>query len=179
MKRSYQARLAQKKARFNKQLRRNKLAVPGVHEFVIVLDHLKTNFNIGKIFRSAESFGAHEIHLIGIDYFDPDPGKGTLKHVPVHFHDNFQDCHNALAGRDYHFYRLDPAAEKSLVTAPLPVRSAFVFGHEEFGFSFKQADYPEMTGLVIPQFGKTDSLNVAVAASLVMYEYVRSHATEP
>ncbi|MGD8678339.1 MAG: hypothetical protein PVG16_05000, partial [Chromatiales bacterium] len=49
--------------RYEKQRRLNMLAKPGPHEMIIVLDNLKAGFNVPKIFRSAESFGAHEIHL--------------------------------------------------------------------------------------------------------------------
>ena len=43
--------------RFRKQKRLNSMASPGRHDFIIVLDHLKPAFNIGKIFRSADAFG--------------------------------------------------------------------------------------------------------------------------
>ena len=44
--------------RYTKQRQRNLLAEPGVHDFVLVLDHMKAGFNVAKIFRSAEAFGA-------------------------------------------------------------------------------------------------------------------------
>jgi tRNA G18 (ribose-2'-O)-methylase SpoU len=67
--------------RFEKQKRANLLADPGVHEFVVVLDGLKAGFNIGKIFRSADAFGAFEVHVIGTSFFDPAPAKGSFKYV--------------------------------------------------------------------------------------------------
>ena len=65
--------------RFRKQKRINMMASPGRHEFIIVLDHLKPAFNIGKIFRSADAFGAAEVHLIATIFFDPAPAKGSFK----------------------------------------------------------------------------------------------------
>jgi tRNA G18 (ribose-2'-O)-methylase SpoU len=56
------------------------------------------------------------------------------------------------------------------------VRSAFIFGHEEYGLSFDPGAYPGLAALSIPQCGRTESLNVSVAASVVMYEYLRQHA---
>ena len=48
------------KRRFRRQRNKNYLAKPGSHECVIVLDHLKPTYNIGKIFRSADAFGARQ-----------------------------------------------------------------------------------------------------------------------
>ena len=162
--------------RYNKERQRNLLARPGAHEFVLVLDQLKPGFNVGKIFRSAEAFGARAVHLVNIGPFDPAPAKGSFRKVPAVFHENFADCHADLTGQDYRFFLLDPEGVASLCATELPPKSAFVLGHEEFGCSFELQDYPEMQRLTIPQFGSVQSLNVSIAASLVMYEYVRQQA---
>ena len=57
--------------RYAKEKQRNLLAKPGPKSFIIVLDNLKSSFNVPKIFRSAEAFGCHAIHLINIEPFDP------------------------------------------------------------------------------------------------------------
>jgi tRNA G18 (ribose-2'-O)-methylase SpoU len=163
-------------ARYERHRRRNALARPGVHELVIVLDHLKAGFNVPKVLRSADAFGVHEVHLIAIGPFDPAPAKGGLKHVPARFYDDFAASYADLAGRGYTLFVLDPAAEQALFEADLPDRSAFVLGHEEHGVSFDPADYPDLRALRIPQFGQVQSLNVSVAASIVMYEYARRRA---
>jgi tRNA G18 (ribose-2'-O)-methylase SpoU len=161
--------------RYEKQRRQNMLAKPGLHSMIIVLDHLKAGFNVPKIFRSAESFGAQEIHLINIPPFDPAPAKGGFRKVPARFHDNFADCYRELDGRGYRFFRLEPGCSNRLDQAVLPEKSAFVLGHEELGFSFDTRDFA-MDCLKIRQFGETESLNVSIAASIVMYEYVCQHA---
>ncbi len=164
--------------RFERQRRHNLMATPGLHPFIVVLDHLKPRFNIGKIFRSADAFGASEVHLIGIDFFDPAPGMGSFKWVPATFFDNFDACYAHLQERQYNLFMLDPSAKNSLINTALPARSAFVFGHEEYGFSFAPENYPLLSPVAVPQFGKVQSLNVSVAASLVMYEYIRQHAEQ-
>lgn len=161
--------------RYLKERQRNVLARPGAHDFVILLDHLKAGYNVAKILRSAEAFGAREVHLVGIGPFDPAPAKGALRKVPTRFHDDFAACCRELLARGYTLFVLDPAGETTLPRAELPAQSAFVFGHEEFGTSFERSDYPEIRSLAIPQFGDMQSLNVAVAASIVMYEYLRQH----
>jgi tRNA G18 (ribose-2'-O)-methylase SpoU len=72
----------------------------------------------------------------------------------------------------------EPAESAALPTLDFPRKSAFIFGHEEFGICFQKADFPDVRSVMIPQFGRVQSLNVSVAASIVMYEYVRQHVTE-
>jgi tRNA G18 (ribose-2'-O)-methylase SpoU len=165
----------QAERRFHKHKRLNRLAQHGNHEFIVVLDHLKPNYNIGKIFRSADVFGAREVHLIGIDFFDPAPAMGAFKWVPARFHSDFRGCYDALLASGYTLYTLEPGRGRPLNHTRLPTQSAFVSGHEEYGLSFDPADYPRLKALTIPQCGLTQSLNVSVAASVVMYEYLRQH----
>lgn len=164
--------------RYEKHRRKNLTAEPGRHQFALVLDNLKAGFNVPKIFRSADAFGAAEVHLINIGQFDPAPAKGGFKHVPAKWHDNFAHCYRNLSDKGYRFFTLEPQADSTLFDIALPERCAFVLGHEEMGISFDLNDYPNINAISIPQFGKVQSLNVAVAASLVMYEYVRQHREE-
>ena len=160
-------------ARYHKECRKNIFAKPGPHELVLVLDQLKAGFNVPKIFRSAEAFGVAAIHLINIGPFDPAPAKGSVRKVPAVFHEDFDACYQLLADQRYHFFQLRADTETPLFKVDFPARSAFVFGHEEFGFSFNQDSYAEMKPLAIPQFGSIHCLNVSIAATIAMYEYVR------
>lgn len=160
--------------RYRKHLRQNLLAKPGVHEMILVLDNLKAGFNVAKIFRSAEALGASEVQLVGIGPFDPAPAKGGFKRVPARFFDDFSAAHEDLHARGYSIFALEPDPGcRDLPATPLPLRSAFVIGHEEFGISFRRSEFAGLRCLSIPHFGATQSLNVSVAASIVMYEYVR------
>lgn len=167
--------LAQK--RFRRQRNKNMLASPGIHDCIIVLDGLKPTFNIGKIFRSAEAFGAREIHLIDIDFFDPAPGMGAFKWVPAKFYRDFYPCYLELIKNNYTPFILEPGKGEPIMRSQLPLKSAFIFGHEEFGISFEPDLFPDIQRLTIPQYGKSESLNVSVAASIILYEYVRQHGT--
>ncbi len=161
--------------RYQKQRQRNILAEPGEHDFIIVLDHLKAGFNIPKIFRSAEAMGANAVHLVGIGPFDPAPAKGSFKKVPARFHDEFDSCYRELTQAGYQLFTLEPEGDSSLLQMQLPQKSAFILGHEEFGISFEREEYPDIHSISIPQFGDVESLNVSIAASIMMFEYVRQH----
>jgi len=160
---------------YDRQRLLNKLAVAGPHAGIVILDHLKPQFNVGKIFRSADAFGMQEIHLIGIDYFDPGPARGSFKWVPAHYHSDFASCHQILRRRGYRLFATGPEAGETLGCCCMPAKSAFVFGNEGVGLSFDPGGYADIQLIRIPQFGRVQSLNVSVAASLVMYEYVRQH----
>ncbi|WP_036683039.1 TrmH family RNA methyltransferase [Pelobacter seleniigenes] len=164
--------------RYEKERRKNILARPGHHEFVLILDQLKPGFNVPKIFRSAEAFGAAAVHLINIGPFDPAPAKGSFRKVPALFHEDFAKCHQLLSQQGYSFFQLNPAAGENLCNIPLPAKSAFILGHEEFGCSFDPASYPDIRSIAIPQFGTVQSLNVSIASSIVMYEYVSQRLRE-
>lgn len=164
--------------RYRKERQRNILAKPGTHEFVIVLDGLKPGYNVAKIFRGAEAFGARAVHLINIGPFDPAPAKGSFRKVPAHFHDSAPSCLEELARQGYALFLLDPSAGQPLMEAEMPRQSAFIFGHEEFGTGFDSSAFPQLRTLAIPQFGQVQSLNVSIAAAVVMYEYVRRYTPE-
>lgn len=166
----------QTQLRYEKDRVRNILAKPGKHDAVLILDHLKSGYNVPKIFRSAEAFGVREIHLINIDPFDPAPAKGAFRKVPARFHENFAECYSELSAQGYAFFTLETACANSLISMPLPKKSAFIFGNEGLGICFDKTQYPEIQCLAIPQYGITESLNVSIAASIVLYEYIRQYA---
>jgi len=161
--------------RYAKERQRNAAAIPGEHQFILVLDHLQAGFNVPKIFRSAEAFGAHEVHLINVEAFDPAPAKGAFRKVPAKFYDNIADCFAHLTQRGYQLFTLEADKGTSLNEVKLPEKSAFILGNEELGISFDSLNYPDIKCLSIPHFGTTESLNVSIAASIVMYEYTCQH----
>ena len=163
---------------FRRHKNANLLAEPGMNEFIVVLDHVKSDFNIGKIFRTADAFGAREVHLLGINYFDPTPAKGSFKWVPAKFHEDMATCYAELSSRGYTLFTLDPGQGALLSDVLLPAKSAFILGHEEFGHSFDYQEYRQIQPLRIPQVGRVQSLNVSIAASLVMYEYIRQQSSK-
>lgn len=162
--------------KFFEEMRRNRLeAKPGPHDFRIVLDGLKPTFNIAKIFRSAQGFGAQGIDLVKIASFNPYPAQGAARYVPARFHDDFAAAHATLRSEGFTLFAFDGKATELLTNITLPQKSAFVMGHEEFGLSFKPEDFPDVRHVRIPMYGHVESLNVSIAASVAMFEYVRQY----
>lgn len=153
--------------RFERARRRNLVSSgPGVHDCILVLDGLKPDFNIGKIFRSADAFGVREICLVGVRAFDPEPAKGSVRWVSFSMYDDFFSCYRLLMQRGYTIITLEPGCPRVLTECTLVEKTAFVMGHEEFGFSFDRKEFPGIEGISIPQWGRVQSLNVSVAAPL-------------
>ena len=156
------------------RLLNNVMAKPGPFSYVMILDHLKVDFNIAKIIRSAEAFGAQAVEVVGTPFFDPMPAKGCMKRVPWEMRKTFYEVYQLYKDQGFTFYAFNAEAPVGIHQESFPDRSAFILGHEGFGFSFKKEDFPEIKWVRIPQFGLVESLNVAVAASVVMYEFTRS-----
>ena len=168
-------RFKKTKSKFERHKNRNLLAKPGVHDLVVVLDRLKPEYNVGKILRTCEVFGCREIRLIGIPFFDPEPAAGALKHIPTKFFEFGIDALASLRAEGYEIYSLSPNGGTELGATELPRKCAIVLGHEEFGLS-PELRAENLPSIRIPQFGKSQSLNVSVAASVVIWEYVRAHS---
>lgn len=165
---------------FERQRLLNKMmAKPGPFPCVLILDHLKVDFNIGKIIRSAEAFGARAVDVVGTTFFDPLPAKGCMKRVPWNMHKTFHESYEKWDREGYSFYAFDSMAEDSIHEVTFPDKSAFILGHEGFGFTFNKELYPKIKFIKIPQFGLVESLNVSVAASIVMYEFARGKNFTP
>jgi len=165
---------------FERQRLLNKaMAKPGPFSYVLILDHLKVDFNIGKIIRSAEAFGAKGIDVVGTTFFDPMPAKGCMKRVPWTMRPTFIESYLHYQSEGYTFYAFDSEATVAIHEERFPDKSAFILGHEGFGFSFKKEEYPKIKYIKIPQFGLVESLNVSIAASIVMYEFTRSRGFNP
>lgn len=140
---------------------------------------MKPTFNIGKLIRTANALGVREVHLVDIPLFNPKPCKGTLKQTRTVSVTTFQESHDRLVKEGYTLFALDANAPQTLAHTSLPVKSAFVVGHEEYGLSFSQAEFPEVQRIRIPQFGQVQSLNASIAGAIICYEYLRQLEFRP
>ena len=159
--------------KLERELILNKIeAKEGTHQLVLILDHLKSGFNIAKIIRTAEAFSLREVHIIGTKFFDPYPAKGAIKRVKLHFFDSLNDSIAKLSAEDYEVFLMDMEADKYIHQKKLPKNTAFIFGNEEIGPILNDVDTSKLSKTKIQQFGLTESLNVSIAASIASYEYV-------
>lgn len=149
---------------------------------VAVLDQVRSQHNVGAVFRSADAFAIEAVYLCGIC---PGPENievhktalGAEKTVhSEHFNDT-RDAIHTLHERGYRVYAIE-IAENSLRLEDIPINAqsantphgiAVVFGHEVFGVSQDVVDLCDGC-IEIPQYGTKHSLNVSVTAGIVLYE---------
>lgn len=138
---------------------------------VTVFERLDDPHNMAAVLRSADAFGAHEVHVIADDerfVTSARVAKGAERWLDVTRHDSTAECVAALRARGYKILVAAMDGEhtpKDL--APLG-KIALVFGNEHRGVS------DEMRALAdgsyrVPMRGFVESLNVSVAAAITLF----------
>jgi len=92
----------------------------------LILDNLKVDFNIGKIIRSAEAFGAQGVDIVGTIFFDPMPAKGCMKRVPWKMRKTFYESYQDYKNQGFTFYAFDTQAPVGIHQASFSDKSAFI-----------------------------------------------------
>ncbi len=149
----------------------------------IVLDNIRSCFNVGSIFRSADGAGSVEkIYLCGMttDIDNPKLDKtalGATEMIPSEHYDTTIEALEELKEQDIPIYSVeltDDADDFQKVEYPEEV--ALVFGHEKMGISDEVLRYTDRR-IFIPMRGKKESLNVANCATTILYEITRDKST--
>jgi tRNA G18 (ribose-2'-O)-methylase SpoU len=151
---------------------------------VVVMDNIRSMHNVGSVFRTSDGFLIDGICLCG---FTPQPphrdihktALGATETVNWGYYDHTLEAIQELKERGFKLYAIEQT-EGSISLADFkkihPTASeepmAFVFGNEVDGVDqevIKQCD-----GVIeIPQWGMKHSLNISVAAAIVLWEFVR------
>ncbi|MFP4469392.1 MAG: 23S rRNA (guanosine(2251)-2'-O)-methyltransferase RlmB [Bacteroidales bacterium] len=149
----------------------------GETPLILILDRITDVRNFGAIARTAECAGVHGILISaqGSAQINADAMKtsaGALNNIPVSRSKNLSQAIDMLKDSGL---QMVAATEKSgtlLYEVPMDVPTAIIMGSEEDGVSpayLKKCDHE----LRIPITGQTESLNVSVAAAIVVYEALR------
>jgi len=170
-------RIAQKYVikKFNKEIEKNKTAEYGIYNYITVLDNIKGEYNAPRIIRTVNVLGGREVFIVGTKFFNPYPSVGGFRYTKITFFDKIDECILKLKEMNYSIYALQGPKHGGtcLYEQSFEANSAFISGHEQFGLSFNVCDYNFIKSIYIPQFGKVESLNVSVATSIVVSEYIR------
>lgn len=149
----------------------------GKTPFVILLDGVTDTRNFGAIARTAECAGADVIIIPerGSVSVTPDAVKtsaGALLHIPVCRVKSILDAVRYLRDSGYLIMGATEKAECSYTDIDYRVPVGIVMGSEDVGISNEVLRACDRLG-AIPILGNIGSLNVSVAAGVIMYEVVR------
>ena len=141
-----------------------------------VLDNIRSSHNVGSVFRSADSFGVDRIVLCGITSVPPSPEihKSALGAEFSVAWKYAKDPLQAVLGLKEHGYTvlcIEQAVDSVSLEKFIPrldAKYAIVLGNEVDGVSQKVVDASDIV-IEIPQCGTKHSLNVSVAAGVVLW----------
>ena len=143
---------------------------------LIVLDRLQDPGNVGTIIRSAEAMGYKGVIAIKgtADIYQPKvvrSAAGSILRFPALFLEDDTELTRMCKRHGKKLYATSMHASKTIYDADLKNDVAIVIGNEGNGVSENLLAAAE--GLAIPMEGKTESINAAISAAMIMYESLR------
>lgn len=149
---------------------------------IIILDHITDAGNLGAIARSAEVVGASGIiipnkrsaHVTAATYKS---SAGAITHIPICQVANIVQTIERLKKEGFWITGASEHAEESVWEADLSGMSVLVMGNEGEGLSRLVQENCDFL-VKLPMLGKVNSLNVAQASTVLMYEWLRQNETK-
>ncbi|HTW94507.1 MAG TPA: RNA methyltransferase [Tepidisphaeraceae bacterium] len=143
---------------------------------LLIVEELRSPGNLGTIIRTAHACGAGGIIFVGprCDPYHPAvvrASMGALMHLPLARADE-RELRRWIAREGIATVGLSPNAEALWTQAPAARPIAIVLGEERRGLSQTLDGLCAQT-VRLPMMGEVDSVNVAVAAGVMLYELVR------
>ncbi|MBZ9749253.1 RNA methyltransferase [Deinococcus sp. HMF7604] len=159
------------------------LPEPGPDAVVVVLHGLEKPGNVGAILRSADAAGAQSVLVLGrgADPYGPNvirASQGSVFTLPVAALPE-DEALAWLSERGFTTFACTPDAPRSYWDAPLTGRVALLLGTEHEGLPAHWRAADQAIGIPMHGARGADSLNVATAAALVLYECARQRRAAP
>ncbi|MDX2247830.1 MAG: RNA methyltransferase [Bacteroidia bacterium] len=143
----------------------------------VVLDNIRSMHNVGAVLRTADAFRIEKVILCGITPIPPHreihkTAIGAEDSVNWEYQPDILSTISELKTRGYKIYSIEQTDQSIALNKfePSPERCAIVFGNEVEGVSQSIINISDMA-IEIPQFGTKHSLNVSVAAGIVLYKF--------
>ena len=145
---------------------------------VVVLDNVRSMHNVGSVFRTADAFLIQSVYLCG---YTPKPphrdiqktALGATETVEWHYVSSTMEAVNLLKEKGYKIFAVEQAeGSVSLEKFNPEDNIAVIFGNEVEGVDVEVLKHCDAC-IEIPQFGTKHSLNISVAAGIVLWEITR------
>jgi tRNA G18 (ribose-2'-O)-methylase SpoU len=176
-----------------KKLSMNELNRKSVDEFkrsekipvVVILENIRSMHNVGSVFRTADAFLIEAIYICG--YTARPPRKeidktalGATETVLWKYFSTTNEAIEVLKTNGFKMFAIEQV-DKSISLEKLTEinadKIALIFGNEVSGI--EQETILKCDGCIeIPQFGMKHSLNISVAAGIVLWEVMRTKLSE-
>jgi 23S rRNA (guanosine2251-2'-O)-methyltransferase len=149
----------------------------GHYSFLLALDGIEDPHNLGAIMRTADAAGVDGIVLperrsVGVNATVVKVSAGAAEHLTVAKVTNLSRAVEEMKEKNIWTVGLDERGAQSYEMLDYKMDCAFVLGAEGHGLHEKIRGKCDFL-ISIPMLGKVSSLNVSVAAGVVMYELVR------
>lgn len=148
---------------------------------VVVLDSIRSMNNVGSVFRTCDAFKVEKLFLCGITACPPNreiskTALGATESVIWEYAEDVVDLAQRLKNEGYKVFVVEQVDE-SLMLQNIDFQQfekiAIIVGNEVFGVNERLL--PICDGAIeIPQFGTKHSLNVTIAAGIVIWEVAKS-----
>jgi 23S rRNA (guanosine2251-2'-O)-methyltransferase len=150
---------------------------------VAVLENVRSGYNVGSIFRTADAFLLEAVYICGYSPFPPHKeikktALGAEESVAWKHFRTAKEAIEELHKAGYKIFAIEQARD-SLALNELHLadeKIAVIFGNEVTGVEQSTIEMTEGC-IEIPQFGMKHSINVSVAAGVVLWELVRAKLT--
>lgn len=144
-----------------------------------ILGEVEDPHNVGAIIRSAAAFGLSAVliperHQAGVTGGVVKSSAGMVFRIPLVTVGNVNNIIEQLKAKGFWIYGLAASGKTTLGSNPFDAPSAFVIGNESSGIREKTLEACDVV-LSIPMNPRTESLNAAVSAAVVFYEWSRKH----
>ncbi len=145
---------------------------------VVVLDNLRSAYNVGNIFRVAEAPRAERIIACGYTAAPPHEklektARGCDRLVPCEHAETSAEAVRALQSQGYHVYAVETVQEAPLYwEAEIAFPAALVLGNEALGIAPEALELCDGF-LALPALGQKNSINVGNCASVILFDCVR------
>ncbi|MFC4664218.1 MULTISPECIES: TrmH family RNA methyltransferase [Oceanobacillus] len=141
-------------------------------EVVVLLDAVQDPGNAGTIIRTADAAGADGIILGSgcVDLYNDKvirATQGSIFHLPI-IHADLEEKLLRLKEADYRVWATALEKAENYKDLPIPQKTALIFGNEGAGVKESLLEKADER-VTIPILGKAESLNVSIAAGVLLY----------
>lgn len=152
---------------------------------VAILENVRSAYNVGSVFRTADAFLIDSVIITGYTAVPPHKeikktALGAEESVDWQYFKTTAEAIEELRSKGYKVFaveQVDNSISLETIGTNSKEKRAFVFGNEVSGV--EQEVIALCDGCVeIPQFGMKHSLNISVAAGIVLWEVVRNSITK-